>query len=75
VTVDLDGLVSSVTASRTAQLFHIVDQLSEWDQFTHKQYGRWAAKTTLLDQTARDLVEREWALAKAWLFRRLSPSA
>ena len=27
-TVDLDGLVLSVSASRTAQLFHIVDQLS-----------------------------------------------
>ena len=40
VNVDLDGVVLSVSVSRTAQLFHVVDQLSEWDQFTHKGYGR-----------------------------------
>ena len=58
VTVDLDGVVLSVSASRTAQIFHIVDQLSEWDQFTHKGYGRWAGRTALLDQTARDLLKQ-----------------
>jgi len=64
-TVDLDGLVLSVSTSRTAQLFHIVDQLSEWDQFVHKGYGRWAARTALLDQTARDLLKQHADLRRA----------
>lgn len=42
--VDLGGIVISVSESRTAQTFHVVDQLSEWDPACHRQYGRWAAK-------------------------------
>ena len=64
-TVDLDGLLLSVSQSRTAQLFHIVDQLSEWDQFAHKGYGRWAARTALLDQTSRDLLKQHADLRRA----------
>ena len=64
VTVDLDGVVLSVSASRTAQIFHVVDQLSEWDQFTHKGYGRWAARTGLLDQIARDLLKQHAELRR-----------
>jgi hypothetical protein len=55
--VDLGGLVISVSDSWTAQLFHIVDQLSEWDEATHKQYGRWAAKALDLDQQDRKLLQ------------------
>jgi hypothetical protein len=32
VEVDLGGLVLVVSDSSTAQVFHIVDQVSEWDQ-------------------------------------------
>jgi hypothetical protein len=66
VTIDLEGLVLSLSTSRTAQVFHIVDQLSEWDQFTHKQYGRWARKSEILDQTARDLLKRHTELRKVF---------
>jgi hypothetical protein len=43
----------AISESRTAQLFHIVDQLSQWDQYTHKQYVRWAAKSLALDDDDR----------------------
>jgi hypothetical protein len=39
----------TISESQTAQLFHIVDQLSQWDQYTHKQYVRWAVKSLPLD--------------------------
>jgi hypothetical protein len=38
--LDLGGLVLSVSDAPTAQIFHIVDQLSQWDVYTHKQYVR-----------------------------------
>jgi hypothetical protein len=28
-------------ASRTAHLFHVIDQVSAWSEFCHAQYGRW----------------------------------
>jgi hypothetical protein len=58
MTIDWGGLRLEVSTSRTAQVFHIVDQLSEWDQFTHKQYGRWARKSMLLDETDRALLRQ-----------------
>jgi hypothetical protein len=48
--VDLGGLVLSVSDAPTAQIFHIVDQLSQWDIYTHDQYVRWAKTTHLLDE-------------------------
>jgi hypothetical protein len=47
-----------ISESRTAQLFHIVDQLSQWDQYTHKQYVRWAAKSLPLDDEDRSFLQR-----------------
>src|SRR2546428_5821103 len=38
--VDAGCLKLEVHISETAHLFHVVDQLSEWDEFCHKQYGR-----------------------------------
>lgn len=38
VILELDNLTFNISISRTAHLFHIVDQLSEWSQFCHKQY-------------------------------------
>src|SRR5688572_12454679 len=38
--IECGPLVLEVRASRTAHLFHVVDQLSAWSEFCHAQYGR-----------------------------------
>ncbi|HEY3225553.1 MAG TPA: hypothetical protein VGK61_00995, partial [Planctomycetota bacterium] len=38
--VDAGALKCEIHISRTAHLFHVVDQLAEWSPFCHKQYGR-----------------------------------
>jgi hypothetical protein len=48
----------TISESRTAQLFHIVDQLSQWDQYTHKQYVRWAAKSLPLDDEDKRFLQQ-----------------
>ncbi len=40
VTLELENLTFNISISRTAHLFHIVDQLSEWSQFCHTQYKK-----------------------------------
>ena len=65
VDVDLDGLALVVSDSPTAQMFHTVDQLSEWDQFAHKQYARWAAKSLSLNEADRDLLRKHADLRRA----------
>ena len=37
VVLKLEKLTFNISISRTAYLFHIVDQLSGWSQFCHKQ--------------------------------------
>ena len=64
VEVDLGGLVLAVSDSSTAQVFHIVDQLSEWDQYAHKQYARWAAKALGLNQEDRRLLQQHAELRR-----------
>jgi hypothetical protein len=64
VRVDLGGLVLLVSDSPTAQIFHIVDQLSLWDVYTHKEYSRWAEKTRLLDQRDRELLQQHTEIRK-----------
>ena len=39
-TIECGPLVLQVRASRTAHLFHVVDQLSGWSEFCHPQYAR-----------------------------------
>jgi hypothetical protein len=63
-TVDLGGLVLSVSDAPTAQIFHIVDQLSQWNIYTHKEYVRWAEKTQLLDQRDRELLQQHAEMRK-----------
>jgi hypothetical protein len=65
VDVDLGGMVLSVSSSSTAQVFHIVDQLSDWDPFVHRAYGRWAAKALNLDQEDRGLLRQHAELRRA----------
>jgi hypothetical protein len=38
VVLECEKLTFKISISRTAHLFHIVDQLSEWSQFCHNQY-------------------------------------
>jgi hypothetical protein len=38
--IEVGVLALDVNISRTAVLFHVVDQLSEWSYFSHRQYGR-----------------------------------
>ena len=49
--LDLGGMVLSISDAPTAQIFHIVDQLSQWDIYTHDQYARWAEASTCLTST------------------------
>ena len=54
----------SISDAPTAQIFHIVDQLSQWDIYTHDQYARWAAATHLLDQRDRELLQQHAEMRK-----------
>src|SRR5262245_39135847 len=58
VEVDLGGLILTVSDSSTAQIFHVIDQLSEWDQYAHKQYVRWATRTLNLSPEDRRLLQQ-----------------
>jgi hypothetical protein len=63
--VDIGGIVVSVSDSFTAQVFHVVDQLSEWDEACHRQYGRWAARTLNFDKQDRALLQKHAELRRA----------
>jgi hypothetical protein len=63
--LNLGGLIVSVSESRTAQVFHIVDQLSLWDKGTHGGYARWAARNLLLDEADRKLLLQHAELRRA----------
>ncbi|MGE5176139.1 MAG: hypothetical protein ACM3JJ_07145 [Hyphomicrobiales bacterium] len=64
-TIDLGGLVLSVSISRTAETFHIVDQLAQWDPYAHRQYVRWGARSLALDAEDRRLLARHASLRRA----------
>jgi hypothetical protein len=38
VAIDAGALRVELQPSRTAHLFHVVDQIAQWDQYCHKQY-------------------------------------
>ena len=63
--VDLDHMVLVVSEAWTAQVFHIVDQLSQWDQYAHKQYVRWARAQLLLSAQDSALLARHAAMRRA----------
>jgi hypothetical protein len=63
--LDLGGMVLSLSDAPTAQIFHIVDQLSQWDvNYTHDQYARWAKTTLLLDRRDRELLDQHAQMRK-----------
>src|SRR5579862_755798 len=57
--------VIRVSESWTAQVFHMVDQLAEWDEFSHKAYNRWARKNLILDAEDRQLLQKHAEMRKA----------
>lgn len=65
VEIDLGRVVLAVSDSTTAQVFHIVDQLSEWDAFTHRQYARWARTALTRDEEYRRLLREHAELRQA----------
>jgi hypothetical protein len=63
--IDLGPMVLTVSESWTAQVFHIVDQLSQWDQYAHKQYVRWARTRLTLSPQDSAMLRRHAALRRA----------
>jgi hypothetical protein len=63
--IDFGGLVVTISTSQTAQVFHIVDQLSNWDPYAHRAYIRWAAKSNVLDDDDKAALARHAELRKA----------
>lgn len=52
--LEADCLTLSLEISRTAHLFHVVDQLSAWSEFTHAQYRRWFEPLSSADHACLD---------------------
>ncbi len=62
--LDLGGILVSVSDSRAAQVFHIVDQMSEWDSAVHHGYVRWAARALKLEEEDRKLLQQHAELRR-----------
>jgi multisubunit Na+/H+ antiporter MnhE subunit len=39
-------LTLDIQVSKTAHLFHVVDQISQWSEFCHRQYSRYLKRWT-----------------------------
>jgi hypothetical protein len=63
--IDFGGVFISVSDSRTAQVFHIVDQISQWDSSVHHGYVRWANRTLALNQEDQRLLQKHAELRRA----------
>ena len=55
VTLEAGPLTVEIHIARTAQLFHVVDQLSAWSPFCHGQYARGMEPLDEADQEMLDL--------------------
>src|SRR5205809_5942857 len=63
--LNLGGVIISVSDSRTAQVFHIVDQMSQWDSGVHHGYVRWATRTLNLRPEDQELLQKHADLRRA----------
>lgn len=63
--LDFGRLVITLSSSRTAQTFHIVDQLADWNPYAHRAYQRWAARELALDDADRKALARHAEMRKA----------
>ena len=61
---DLGGIVVTVSESRTAQVFHFVDQMSDWDAAVHHSYVRWAKRTLKIGPDETRLLEKHAAMRR-----------
>ena len=61
----LGPMALDVIASRTAQLFHVVDQLSMWSPFSHPQYAKWAKRGLALDDDDRAALAKHARVRRA----------
>ena len=52
--IETPNLTLRLSISRTAHLFHVVDQLSAWSEFTHAQYRRWFGAQSSTDRHRLD---------------------
>lgn len=60
-------LTLDIHISKTAHLFHVVDQLSGWDEFCHKQYGRYFEKVgDGLNEEDQKFLDRHKAIRKKY---------
>jgi hypothetical protein len=62
---DLGAVRLDIRETRDAQVFHVVDQLADWDAHTHRTYLRWAADSLASDSTDRALLARHAELRRA----------
>ena len=63
--LDVGGVLLAVSDARTAQVFHVVDQVSEWDSGVHHGYVRWAGRTLKLSEEDRRLLQEHARLRRA----------
>jgi hypothetical protein len=61
VVLEAGPLTCEIHISRTAHLFHVVDQLAEWSEFCHRQYGRHFKG---LDEKDRELLAKHAEIRK-----------
>jgi hypothetical protein len=65
-TLDFGRFVISVSDAATAQTFHIVDMLSDWDPAsTHRAYLRWVRDKHPLSGDDQQLLKRHAELRQA----------
>jgi len=62
------NFVITVSDSWSAQVFHIVDQMAQWDDSSHGAYGRWAKKNLNLNAEDQQLLQKhgEMRRARGW---------
>lgn len=68
INIDLGELRLIVSYSVTANIFHIVDQISEWSPFCHKQYIKYFQDTGGFTQQDLELLQqyRELREKRSW---------
>jgi len=66
--IEFGQFTISVSESWTAQVFHMVDQLAEWDDSSHRAYLRWARSNLTLDAEDRQMLQKhaEMRRARGW---------
>lgn len=64
--VDAGPLQIDVYLSQTAQLFHIVDQVSKWSEFSHEQYARYFRANGGFSEDEREALAEHASIRKKY---------